>query len=244
MRRWLLLLLTLPALPVLPAVAAGAVTLGHRDDFQDGTTQLWTAGSDFNPVPPRNLADAGPLGVGDNALSIRGTGQFGSSGGNLVALNPRPFTGASQWTGDYTAAGVTHLFLQAKNAGATNLTVRVGIGAGSSLSSDGMFASNAGFLLPAGSGWQTLVIPISASDLIFSFSNTVTPINDPATALTQVTQLRLLHSTAVTFRGEAIAGELLVDNIVALPEPSLGLQLAFGLGCLWRVQRHRRRRAV
>ena len=49
---------------VSPALAE--ITVGHVDDFQDGTTQHWRIGQP-NPFP-KNVANAGPQGMGDHAL--------------------------------------------------------------------------------------------------------------------------------------------------------------------------------
>lgn len=229
---------------LLIASSAGAIAINQIDDFQDGTTQGWSAGSVLNPNPPQNLPDLGPAGLGDDVLSITGTGVFGP-GANLVALNPVPFTGPSQWTGNYTAAGVAMIFLSVRNPSSSPLTLRLGVGAGDSLVSDGLFATTNGIPIPAQSGWFNVLFPLTAADLTFSFSNTpLTPINNPVVALTQVSQLRILHSTVISFRGEPIAAQLLVDNVVALPEPALSLQLGCALASLWVAQQLRRRGRV
>ena len=108
-----------------------------------------------------------------------------------------------------------------------------------------MFAGNTAVPINAQSGWRNILIPLTSSDLTFSFSNTpTTPITDPAVALTQVTQLRILHSTALSFRGESINAELLVDNVVALPEPGLPIQFGCALGSLWIAHALHKQRAA
>ncbi len=235
------LLLLCVALSLLLATRVGAIAINQIDDFQDGTTQDWDSGGGGNPNPPENRPDQGPAGLGDHVLAIIGNGGFGA-GSNLVALNPQPFTGPSQWTGDYTSANVAMIFMSVRNPSAVPISLRLGIAAGNTFTSDGMFATTNAVSIPALSNWRNIVVPLLASDLTFSFSNTPgSPISDPNAALTQVTQLRILHSNSVSFRGEAIAAELLVDNVVALPEPSLPLQLGVALGSLALLQRYRRR---
>ncbi len=110
---------------LLSAPGAGAIAILLVDDFQDGTTQGWSAGSITNPNPPQNAPNAGPAGAGDHALLITAVGGFGP-GSNLVALNPVPFTGPSQWTGNYSAAGVAMIFMSVRNPSASALTLRLG----------------------------------------------------------------------------------------------------------------------
>jgi hypothetical protein len=229
---------------LLLATGADAIAILQVDDFQDATTQSWGTGSLANPNPPQNVPNVGPAGAGDHSLRITGVGGFGA-GSNLVAMNPVPFTGPSQWTGNYSAAGVAMIFMSVRNPSASAITLRLGIGAGNSLLSDGMFATTAGIPIPALSGWPNVSIPLLAANLTFSFSNTPgTPIVNPAVALTDVTQLRILHSTAVNFRGEPIAAQLLVDNVVAVPEPGLPLQLGCAFGSLWVARAMRKRRSA
>ena len=44
---------------------ANAVTLGQIDDFEDGSTQLWSEGG-RSPKPPTNVASGGPGEADDN----------------------------------------------------------------------------------------------------------------------------------------------------------------------------------
>jgi hypothetical protein len=228
--------------PLSFASAAFGITLGQIDDFQDGTTQGWNSGG-ANPNPPANAANAGPLGAGDHALSITGNGGFGP-GSNLVAMNPQAGFGSSQWTGNYTAAGVGLLFTTLRNPSQVPLSIRIGLVGGTS-TSEGRFVTTDAVVVPANSGWFTVDFPIGPADLTFSTSFTPgNPITDPAVALTQVIELRIVHSVAINYRGEPIDAELLVDNIVAVPEPGLVLQLACGIGVLGVARAIRRQRAA
>ena len=42
----------------------------------------------------------------------------------------------------------------------------------------------------------------------------------PAATLAAVSELRILHSAAVDFRGAKVASSFMVDNVRAIPEPS------------------------
>jgi hypothetical protein len=194
---------------VLAPQTSGAVAIGEIDTFQDGTTEGWFAGGGpvggVPPFPPQNVPDGGPGGVGDAYLQITAVGGDGP-GSRLTANN------ATQWTGDYLAAGVTSIEMDLRNLGTSDLTVRL-------LFEDPMggppvneAVTSFGALLPAGGDWTHVVFPVSAADL--------TPLSgDPATLLGQVTFVRIIHSPTPD-RPVAVAGVLGVDNITAIPEPS------------------------
>jgi hypothetical protein len=217
-------------LAALSATPASAVTLGQIDTFSSGT-QGWGAGGgpggSTPPTPPQVIADGGPGGAGDSFLRVVSTGS-GGPGGRLVAMNV-----LGQWAGDYIAAGVTGIAMDVRNAGTTDITLRLyfedpipGPPANEAVSTQGV-------LLPAGGGWQSVLLPIGAGDMT-ALTGT------HAGALSGTTVLRLFHASTATFPGEAMAAVLDVDNIQAVPEPAawaLWLAGAAGLGLL------RRRRA-
>ena len=201
MKRFVLYLVVLSVLiGVWQAEIALAIAPGQSDDFQDGTTQNWTSGGP-NPNPPVNIPDGGPGGVGDNFLQIQSTGG-GGSGSKLVAFN------TTQWTGDYTAAGVTVISAHLNNLGDTDLVLRLQLsGPG------GDFVSTNGIPLPAGSGWTVAVFPVAAGDL--------TGTGDVNATLSNVTKLWLFHNpNATTARlAPAIVATLGVDNFTAADAP-------------------------
>lgn len=200
------------------------------DTFQDGTTQGWVAnllGMGSHPAPPANVADGGPMGVGDNYLLLTAVGG-GGNGSRLSAIN------ASQWAGDYIAEGVLGIEMHANNLGMTDLFLRLafedplgGPPTNIAYSSDPIF-------LPAGSGWTFLFFPIGPSFLTAG-------LGDVETALHTATLIRLYHSEADNFPNpispiEAIEAQLGVDNISAfapvplIPEPATLLLVATGIG--------------
>ena len=189
---------------------AGAVTLGQSNTFQDGTTNNWTSGA-VNPVPPVNVASGGPAGAADRYLLLSSTGGAGA-GSRLVA-----FAGPA-WSGDYLSSGVSQIDMDLRNLGNTDLVLRLLFGGpanSSALSTDGV-------LLPAGGGWLHVsfsVLPGALTGL-------------PLLALTDVTQLRLFHSSTAVSPGDAIAAQLGVDNVTAVPEPATVGLLGAGLAAL------------
>lgn len=197
--------------------AAAAPMLGLIDTFEDGTTQGWTvnlAEMAVHPAPPSNVT-GGQGGADDNYLLVQSLGGQGP-GSKLSVGNLDP-----RWTGDFTAAGVTVIRMDAINLGQTDLYLRFGF-------EDPMFAppTNIAFteaiLLPVGSGWQTLRFHVRPGDLTAALGSV-------ATVLSNTTAVRLYHSPTPNFPNPvfpvpSIAAQLGIDNLAAVPEPaSLGL---------------------
>jgi hypothetical protein len=94
--------------------------------------------------------------------------------------------------------------------------------------------STAPLLLPAGSGWTSLVFPVGLSSLT-ALEGSV------AAALSNANVLRIFHNPAMGFPPPPVAARLGIDNIqaVAVPEPAMLLLLATGLGAVARRRRPR-----
>jgi len=233
--RGLLIVLTASALLVALYAerSAAQIAVGTFDGFQDGTTQGWVASLGFGipPVPPAAIANAGPTGAGDFALRLTATGSPNGAGGKLVVNNVD-----SRWTGDYAAAGVDAIMVDVNNPNAFPLTIRVGISESPSVSPSGLWVTQ-GAVVPASSGWVTLSLSLSPDDLLPADGLAL----DANVTLANVGVIRLLHTEAVNYRGEAIAALLDVDNVEAVPEPSLWLGLLAG-GLLLRSMGAERRR--
>ncbi|NND51566.1 MAG: hypothetical protein HKN54_04110, partial [Flavobacteriaceae bacterium] len=141
-------------------VVTAQVMPNQIDDFQDTTTQGWFE-SGMSPNPPVNVADAGPMGVGDYCLrdDSDNTLSNNSPGARMVARN------ASQWAGDYSGQGIIAIKFDARAVG-SNLTLRVAMnGDGGSIS------SSTGVAVNVGTGWNQVVIPISVADMVTVVSN-------------------------------------------------------------------------
>ena len=191
-----------------------AITAGHIDDFQDGTTQHWRVGGAGFSIP-NNMADAGPLGIGDHALYSR-SGSFGFPG-RLVVLNEpsAQFPGPGNWVGDWTAAGITQVALDVRNPGtmadADNLTIRLGIAGPGGAGAFGDVYVTGGIAVPPDNTWYSLVFDVLPSDF-----SAVGLGSDIEAALADATQFRIFHSRLDQFTGEDATIEFYLDNIHAL----------------------------
>jgi len=214
------------ALAAIVSPPAQAVDAGEIDTFS-GSLEGWFAGGgpvgQVPPTPPQLVADGGPLGAGDSFLQLTGTGSQGA-GGRLVGMN------ASQWAGDYLAAGINGIAMDVRNLGNVDLTVRLYF-------EDPIpgppqnEAVSEGFLVPAG-GWTHLLFDISPQAL------TVLQ-GDASVLLANTTVLRIFHSPVADFPGEPVAGVLGIDNIQAVPEPSTIALMLLGLAVIGKFCRKR-----
>lgn len=185
-----------------------AVTLGQIDDFQDGTNQNWVIGDAIgNPVPPVIVADGGPAGAGDHYLLLTADGGAGTPGpdpgSRLVVFNQ------TQWAGNYPAASVNAITMSANNLGATDLALRLYVADGTTRQPLNTAVSTNPLFLPAGSGWTTVVFPLSPANLTAVRGSV-------QLALTNAKDLRIYHNPAASFPGPAVIASLGVDNIKAL----------------------------
>ncbi len=190
---------------LLGAVSAvSGVTLGQMDDFQSGSTAGWIHGQS-NPHAPRVLADDGPGGVGDFALTVSASGT-GGAGSRLIMFN------RGQWTGDFLNSGVTGIRFDARHNDGPDLPLRIAFnGPG------GQFSLTDPILLSVGSGWVTHVFPLDAS----AFQHVGGGSGSWAATMGGVTEARLLSAASPSWRGDSVAASLSVDNIQAVPEPRL-----------------------
>jgi len=215
------LLLSLLALAAssLPS-ACLAVTLGQVDDFQDDTAQNW--GTPGNTVVT-NLADAGPAGIGDNALN--------------VVMNSRAviFNQDQQWSGDWTAANIQSITMDVRSLDNNDLTIWLGISKGAPSGGGGgdTYVTSTSQSVPGDGLWYAISFPVTATDFS-NFSGT-----DPVTALQDVTQFRILHNPSQSFLGDFGVEGFQLDNIAAVPEP--GCLALLATGCLMIASRRRRR---
>jgi hypothetical protein len=232
----------------LPASASGQVAAGRINDFQDGSTQGWLInllgmGTPPAAAIPTNIATGGPGGTGDRFLQLRGVGGNGA-GGKVMALNLTP-----GWTGDYLAAGITSIRMNAINLGATELFLRFLVEDPTMTSGPTNIAISADpVMLAAGSGWQTIEFPLFGASGLTAFMGNVEAV------LRNTTAVRIFHGPALSeqtepgpppYPPEPVVGVLGIDNLTAVsavPEPSTVVLLGTGiLGLL--VARHRRRRS-
>jgi hypothetical protein len=216
----------------LAATPAAAITLGQADTFGSGTTETWFAGGGpfgaMPPVPPQVIATGGPQGAGDAFLQVTAQGGTGP-GSRLAAMN------VAQWAGNYAASGIAAIAMDLINLGTSDLTIRLLLEDPIPGPPLNIAVTTAAAVLPAGSGWTHVVLPVDTAGL-------ATLVGSPAALLGNVTLLRLIHSTGAD-EPDPVAGVLGVDNITALatavPEP---LSLALLAPALLALAGTRRRR--
>lgn len=212
--KWVLTVVTLFALLITTVLTVSAITGGQVDDFEDGTTQNWEHGTAGSPNPPTNIPDGGPAGVGDNYLENTSTGG-GGPGSRMAVIN------RTQWTGDYAAAGVIEVSADAANFGATDLSLRFGFEAPTpSLRDDNtgggeQWISTNAINLPADGVWYSVSFMIDESAMTQVFG-----VDTFDNALMNVTQARFISADIIAWRGDAIVGNLGLDNITAVTAPS------------------------
>ena len=236
-------------LPVaLATLVAGATTaeaqvaLGQVDDFQT-SFENWGIGGGPGGVPITPAAvvpSGGPLGLGDAFMNLVSVA-LGGPGSRLTVSN------ASQWGGNYLAAGVGAIAMDVLNPGPTDLDLRLvfeTLGPGGP--TDIAFSDDP-IHLPGGSGWTRIVFRITPGDLV---SHPALPGSTVLGALTNTTLIRLYHSTADNSPNPfgpiaPVTATLGVDNITALaaiPEPSTVVLVTSGALALVALRRRATRR--
>ena len=198
---------------LLFARPASAIVFGQFDTFQDGTTSGWTNGP--FAVPVTNINGGGPAGAGDRYIRITADGS--GAGGRLTTFN---FT---TWTGDFISAGITTLEIDLLNQSAVPLSIRFAFEVELIQNAPGYLT--APMLLPVGSGWQHFSISITAANVI--------PVGGPTpynTFFSNIMETRIIHSVGTNdLNGDPVVGQLGIDNIHAIPEPTVSALAASGL---------------
>ena len=229
------------SLLLLQSGVVWAVSVGQIDNFEDGTLQGWAMGiPSVTTSFMTNITDGGPAGVGDSYLEVTSDSSVSFGGSRLTFFN------RSQWTGDYTAAGITAVAMDLKNfspSEALNMRLAINGGFGPSTSmTGGVFTSAASISLDSGSGWTRAVFSLLPDDLI-AISGGIggnTAGNDVQATLANVLELRLLNSATPHWSGLRATATLGVDNIRVVPLPPALVLFGSGLVLLlprWRKQK-------
>lgn len=197
------------------------------DDFEDGSTEGWHVGQQ-SPFQPRNVADGGPLGAGDNYLRLQSSGgDENLPGSRFVVLNRNPI-----WTQDLHERGIKRIEMDVLNLNSFYpLQLRF---AAYTLGPNG-FASKDPITLVADGKWRHVVIPFSAEAMTQLGEMTFEEVLDG------FEEVRILSSSVASLRGDSVRAEVGIDNIkvVTTPEPASIASAGIALG--WAILRRRRR---
>ncbi len=205
---------------LLFAGSARAIVVGQIDDFEDDTLQGWANGGESGVPPVLNIDTGGPAGAGDNFLQISSDG---SGVGRFLTVFNR-----SQWLGDYVVAGVTAIEMDLKNLGNVELTIRLGFKDGIGGSASGYLSQ--GFTLAVGGDWQHVVFLIDPANLVAVGS----PSPFASFFSEGLQEVRIINEAGTSnLNGDAVVGQLGIDNIHAVPEPgTTWLSIAALIGCV------------
>jgi hypothetical protein len=205
------------------STASASPTLNQVNDFQNGQVSGWTNGG--GAADPVNVNGGGPAGATDRFLRVTSTGGTGP-GSHLVTLNNN-----SRWTGNFstTTDRIDAVTMDLKNFGTSPLSMRIAF----EETGGAWYATTTPFTLPADGAWHPARFNLDASSLTRVSGTTAL-----ATALTRVTEFRILDSATPDYRGAVVASSFGVDNIAAVPEP--GALAATCLATSLLVRRRRR----
>ncbi len=186
---------------------AYAITAGHTDDFQDGTTLNWSGGGG-----EANIATGGPAGAGDKYLQY-------TSNSNLATYN------LNQWAGDYAAPAITDVSADLMDLPTQSpLSMRIVLFG----PTGSRWTSTTATSIPADGQWHHVVFSIRQADLI----NVLNSGDTYAQTVGGVSRLMFRHDTVGSSGGSPFTGSAGLDNVtaVAAPEPtSLALLAMAGL---------------
>lgn len=183
------------------AIVSSQVVLNQVDDFEEGFDGNWF---ETSATPPENVATDGPAGAGDSYLRDYTTQSPGGPGARLIIRNNM------QWIGNFNSAGVGSVLMDVRALN-VDITVRI------SVTGPGGNFSSPGFAVTAGSGWNSITIPISTTDML-----SAPAANDGSAAGTDVnmtmsgvTEFRILSNPNPSWIGEVTDAEMHLDNITA-----------------------------
>lgn len=187
------------------AFAWSQVSANQVDDFEDGTTQNWIIGSPSTAVsPPANVATDGPDGVDDNYLTYTSTPPATGGAGSKMVI----FSAGAQWSSNFVSEGVVAIKFDVRVL-TNDLNLRIAF---QGPNGKRICSTNA-INVVAGSGWQSVTMPISASDFTSISGSTSVSISD---ALSAVNTMRILSSNAPTWtNADTVISTINLDNITA-----------------------------
>ncbi|MEP6698935.1 MAG: hypothetical protein ABJB09_04320 [Verrucomicrobiota bacterium] len=202
---------------LLSAASAPAFEIGQIDNFQDGTLQSWNNGEGSSAPPVLNIDTGGPAGAGDHFLQLTADGN--GAGNRLTVFN------RAQWIGDYIGAGLTAIELDLRNQGSVTLHIRLAFKDLGGPNAPG-YLTAASFTLLPGSGWQHAVFLVNPGSMLARGGPT--PFN--VFFAGAFGEFRIINELGTNnLNGDIVVGQLGVDNIHAIPEPTVASLTAAGM---------------
>lgn len=209
MRRALVALST----ALLASTSFAQIHQGLTADFQDSTTNGWQGPNVFN------TGSGGPTGANDKFLGVTSDGS--GQGGRLATYN------TGDWLGNYQSAGVTSITMMIKNFNTVSLEMRIVL---FDAVSHARWTSTTPAIIAANAGWNTATFSLAESDL-----TRVQGTSSYQDVITNVERLMIRHDAGTpSAGGTAITGEMGIDNIQAVPEPTTIATLTLGTLALLR----------
>jgi hypothetical protein len=199
----------------LAADPAWAITAGQVDEFADDDYQNWEGAA------AGVLEDVGPAGDGDFALLVQTSGFPSGPGSRLITFSGGSSApNATQWTGDWTAAGIRAIAFDVLNPNQFELNLWLGIAGPDPprfAGSGDAYVSKLSIAVPPDDNWQSGEFSVLPEDFDAWGVG-----SDPAAALASVFQFRIMHATSQEWRGATGEAAVLIDNIraIAIPEPA------------------------
>lgn len=189
----------------ITSLSFSQITAGQTSNFDSGTDGWRHQNS--NAYEPLQITTGGPAGVTDAFLRTTNSGTNGPGSKHAVINDD------ANWKGNYTSASIIAISFDIQNSGAADLHLRVAFN-GTGFSD--WAASSTAFVVPVGTSWTGLVIPVTASDLVVS-QGTATV----ADILLNVNQIRIVSNDGTDVntplhKGQGIVLQSDYDNISAI----------------------------
>ncbi len=201
-------LLAAGVLAALGGPAAAQPVLGFIETFPGVSTSSWSSGSTLS-----NPGTGGLFGTGDGFLEVD----------TPIAANWGANSSGPEYTGNWTAAGITQVHVWLKQLGGSPLEVHFSIGnVGLGGTTGNFWQYNVGFV-PSTTAWGEYVVDLTST----AWTQIITsPGGTLAQALQNVNRILLRHDVAPYIKTpDAIAATggidqlLLTNGIVGVPDP-------------------------
>ncbi|WP_456440668.1 hypothetical protein, partial [Psychroserpens sp.] len=170
---------------LISSMTFAQVVANQVDDFET-SLENWTVGN--SSVAANQISrptEGGPDGAGDAYFSYVTTGNANGAGSRMIVLSRD-----EQWSGDFTGQGIVAVKMDVR-ATTGDLTLRIGLSDEATTSVGTQMVTTTPVVIIAGSGWQSVTIPIQPSDFTVLTGGTLTP----AEVLASVREMRILSNT-------------------------------------------------